>query len=175
MRGKCLLIILSATGDHIPTGNFLHTRLDLGYLSNCSIGLFRKEYRWVLALPFCLFFPNENSPGHKFPCGCSALLISLHPHDTSFFYKYTFYFRTFFDLQPSCEDSTESFHIPQTKPSLLLTAYVSMVRLAQFSWTNIIMSLLTISRRYPQLLPNALYLSQGPIQDTTLHLLVMSP
>lgn len=44
----------------------------------------------------------------------------------------TFNLRTVLDLQNYCQDSTESFYMPQTQFLILLTSYVSMVHLSQF-------------------------------------------
>ena len=61
-------------------------------------------------------------------------------------------------------------------PCPLLTSYVSKVHWWQF--INIDMLLLMKVRtrfRFPSFLPNALSLSQDPIQDTTCHLVILSP
>ena len=77
-------------------------------------------------------------------------------------------------LQKHCEDSTESSHMPHTKLPLLLTSYICMVHLSQLVNNDRLLTKVHTLFRFPSFLPTILFLFQDLIQDSTLHVVIMS-
>lgn len=89
------------------------------------------------------------------------------------FFKNRLYFRTVLEFQNYCKDSTVSSPTPHT----VLLINTLIWRICHSERTSHGALLLPESPLFlgSPFLPNVLFLSQGPLQDTALHLVLRSP